>query len=534
MKRMFLAATLAIGASFPTGAHAACRVLNVSFKPTAGLQIAVWLEDKNGNFVDTLFITDAVGRHGLGNRPGIEDFNSALLWPYGRRESALPIWAHRHGVLYPRLVFQDHNDTNLSHPASQGTPEPYYCRPMTQAEADMGTCATAYPGSDKGEFAVDGGPNSHSYYPPRDDYTYNPAITFDSPDVAHFATLNDLDSVSQATPPGDVDFSLQVPMPTDLPDGDYVVWVEAGKEFDQNTSYNFPSPTGIPFADYGFAYRGQPSLVWQVPITIDPTQRSAQVVDYAGYADPSGATGDISLPDATITTNTQGSGSQRLLLSMNATGMYRVAVATQPGDDSIPPDVPTQASAGMIASDSATISFVAPADTAPAGAVKVTAYEIRYRAGTPIDDTTFAQATKFVPDASFIPLAPGMLQNFAIDHLVENTHYYVGIRALDGCLNPGPIAYVDFVTTKAKNGQVDGCFIATAAWGSPLTNDVSMLRRFRDQALRSQALGELAVEAYYTFGPAFAATIEPSDTLRSLARDALAPAVDFAQVITVK
>ena len=41
-----------------------------------------------------------------------------------------------------------------------------------------------------------------------------------------------------------------------------------------------------------------------------------------------------------------------------------------------------------------------------------------------------------------------------------------------------------------------------------MANDVGMLRQFRDRAAcRSNVLGELAVETYYTFGPAVAAAI---------------------------
>ncbi len=531
MKRIFAAGVVCAAlAMVAPAAHATCRVLDVTFTPTDKLQIAVWLEDANGTFIDTLFITDDTGRYGLGNRPGMEDFNSALLWPYGRRESTLPIWAHRRGITYPRLVFQDHNDMDLSHPANQGTPEPHYCRPMTTAEADMGTCATALPGTDKGKFPVDGGPLSHSYYPPRGDLaTTSDPSGFDAPEVATYAVLNDLDAVSQATPPGGMPFTLQVSIPMDLPDGDYVVWVETGKEFDQNATYAFPSPTGIPLASYGAANRGQPSVVWKVPVTIDATTRTVSSLDYAGYGDPAGATGDVNLPDATITADVEGSGAQRLLIASGPQGMNRVTVTTLRGDDSTAPDAPGGFAAGTVTPDGATLSFTAPGDPQATGMVPVTAYEIRYRAGAPLDATNFTDGARFA--ATFPILSPGMTQTFEITGLAAQTHYYVGVRALDGCLNPGAVAFADFVTPKPPTGSVDACFVATAAWGSPMQDEVSMLRRFRDQALRSQAVGELFVEAYYTFGPALAATIEPSDTLRGLARTALGPAVDLARVI---
>jgi hypothetical protein len=68
--------------------------------------------------------------------------------------------------------------------------------------------------------------------------------------------------------------------------------------------------------------------------------------------------------------------------------------------------------------------------------------------------------------------------------------------------------------------------VATAAYGSALDQDVDMLRRFRDRFLRTHATGELLVEGYYTFGPALARMIAPSDTARRAARSSLEPLVE--------
>jgi hypothetical protein len=59
-----------------------------------------------------------------------------------------------------------------------------------------------------------------------------------------------------------------------------------------------------------------------------------------------------------------------------------------------------------------------------------------------------------------------------------------------------------------------------------LANDVSVLRSFRDSVLSKSILGELGVQAYYTFGPALAGMIGESDLLRATARTALEPVVD--------
>src|SRR5213075_2629076 len=99
-----LEAVLAAALSILVAATGA-RLIEIELVPSGHPQIAIWLEDDQGRFVDTIMVTRLVGTYGLGNRPGRGDFGSGYLWPYGRRESALPIWSHHRGVEYDRLVF---------------------------------------------------------------------------------------------------------------------------------------------------------------------------------------------------------------------------------------------------------------------------------------------------------------------------------------------------------------------------------------------------------------------------------------------
>src|SRR5262245_21354022 len=62
-----------------------CRLFRFARTPTDDLRIVIWIEDENGDYVDTAYITRLTGTYGLGNRPGIMEFNSAREWPYGRR-----------------------------------------------------------------------------------------------------------------------------------------------------------------------------------------------------------------------------------------------------------------------------------------------------------------------------------------------------------------------------------------------------------------------------------------------------------------
>jgi hypothetical protein len=501
-------------------AAASCRVLAVDFTPAEDLQMVMWLEHADGTFVQTLFITDATGRHGLGNRPGIMEFNSEFLWPYGRRETVFPVWAHRHGKTYPKLVFQDGYDRDLSHAFTRSSGESYYCRPLRADEPtrdrsiDTGTCATvAF--TDKGQFAG-GSPPPVSLYPPRRDISYVPGV--DAPDVAMFAAVNDLDAVSRATPPGLARYEHRISVPTAVPDGEYVVWVEVSKELDRNAHYAYPSPALQAYGDYGVAYRGQPSVLWSVPISLSSEPHAGSALDYAGYGDPDGLDGRVREPDATITTTTDGSGARRLLLTTADEAMYRVRVRSLPAVASDPLEPPQTMNVVSTGATDARITFVEPA-----GAVR--GYEVRYAVGQPLTAENFATVGKLLA-MRVEPAGAGTLQTVDLSLLVPETQYWIGIRAQDDCLNPGAPAIVTLVTPRLEPPEVAACFVATAAWGSPLAADVGMLRRFRDAVLRRQVLGEIFVESYYTFGPALAAVIRPSTDLRALGRAALAPLVE--------
>lgn len=68
-----------------------------------------------------------------------------------------------------------------------------------------------------------------------------------------------------------------------------------------------------------------------------------------------------------------------------------------------------------------------------------------------------------------------------------------------------------------------GCFIATAAYGTPMTEEISILRRFRDGKLARNPLGKRLVEMYYRLSPPIAKVIARSKKMRALVRLNLKP-----------
>ncbi|HEY1548169.1 MAG TPA: fibronectin type III domain-containing protein [Kofleriaceae bacterium] len=522
------------------------RCIAAELTPSPDLQIVVWLEDAQGNFIDTLFVTQQTGTYGLGNRPGRFDFNSGPMWPYGRRVDTFPVWAHRNGQSFPAVLYQNDSsedpgfcstlapsdpqyaacgENDLSHSSDQSSNEAHFCHPLLPTQFDVMTCPSQS-FTDKGRFSQD--PQYNTGYPPRSDVT---STGPDSPSVAMYKAMNPFDAVSQPTPIGGMDTSIPWAVPTDLPDGDYVVWVETSAESDFNDTYNQtsqPSPAGLAWSAYGVPTRGQPSVVYSVPISISSAMPTiGETTTYAGYGDPTGADGNLRPPDSTITTNAPASGAQRLELVADGSDMYRLRVSASPDDPTAVPNAPDQLAATEVTGSSVTITFAAPS----IGTTNetVAGYDVRVLANTPMDDDNFASGTEITTKVT--PVMPGSQQSIDLGGLLPLTDYWVGVRAYNGCDDDGPLAVIHVTTSDRTSGTVDACFVATAAYGSLMANDVELLRHFRDTWLQTNVVGELGVEAYYTFGPALAGIIGESDLLRATARDALKPIVAKIQTL---
>ena len=515
-----------------------CRVVNVDFTPggfAAGPhgtppvttpeitpQIVAWLETPTGQYVETIYITEETGRYGIANRPGRFDFNSGPRWPYGRRVGVFPVWSGRHAMTFPQLEFQAGGDSALSHASGQSSLEDHFCQPLETTEAgwDTGTCASPVH-TDKGVFGT-----ATSRYPPRSDVLAVGGI--DSPSVQMYKAMNPFDAVSQATPRLGVASQASWPIPSDVKMGDYVLFVEVALEQDFNTSYPPNRPPEVPYGGYGVPYIGQPSVVYRVPFSIAAHETIATSDSYVGYSDPA-QPGVIKPPDATITSNTPNTGASRLLMMSDQGTTFRLRVDARPEADFISPGKPGDMVVSAPETSSTTLSFLAPGDDGMTG--RVTGYEIRYHAGdAPITEANFTQANELHTEVTIA--APGEMQQVVLKDLLPETEYTVAVRAFDDCHNLSSLTAATFTTAPRKVGQVDACFIATAAYGSLLANDVEMLRRFRDNLLRRSVLGELAVETYYTFGPSVAGVVGESDLLRSTARDLLAPIVNRARSVT--
>jgi hypothetical protein len=76
-----------------------------------------------------------------------------------------------------------------------------------------------------------------------------------------------------------------------------------------------------------------------------------------------------------------------------------------------------------------------------------------------------------------------------------------------------------------KKGLKKYCFIATAAYGSPLAPEVLLLQNFRDRYLAGRALGEPFIHTYYRLSPPLARQISNHKALKLLTRSLLTPII---------
>ena len=116
---------------------------------------------------------------------------------------------------------------------------------------------------------------------------------------------------------------------------------------------------------------------------------------------------------------------------------------------------------------------------------------------------------------------------------VRQTSSSVFHTTTDAELTIGDISDTFSVTTKYLYDAGDNgpCFIATAAFGSPMAGQVEILRWFRDNYLLTNDAGRKFVAWYYRYGSLAANFIKDKPLIRATVRWALYPLIGFALLL---
>lgn len=587
-----LAASVAVSLALsPRAGAQEPRTIAFRFTPTGRAQLALWIERADGTFLTTVALTRAVALRGIGNRPGALQMNSGFRWPYGRREGVLPVWAHRRAsapgaAQFARVIYQDRTSEGwASRSAQDFSVDPYFClsfrEETTRLDAlDAVSCASTF-NSDKGRYVTSadvaagyGEPwqegssrtrralSLESLYPPRRDVGRCTSLgCYDHADVERYLpdtqrVMPELDAVTQATPVGGREKVFYFSVPPGWVNGDYVAWLEVNVEGDYNETFDdrrFPTPTNAPppapqdwdiwAMSYGFPYRGQPSVVYRVPFRLGTTE-TADAVDAYGYGSVDGSGpegGALHAMDRLMTNDpvmAPGSGADRARLSASG---YRFRVDSRASEFCRTNEAPGAVEGLTVdpvgdekhSHEWAHLSFVIPDDD-----LGVAGYHVRVGTDPIVDEESFmraepANAASLESEELLVPLggAPGTRVEVDLGGLAPSTHYYVGVRAYDACDARGPIDTAEVTTSEIHFTVVSPCFVATAAYGTPLAHEIGVLRRFRDRHLMSNGPGRAAVRAYYAASPPVADLVREHEALRTAARWVLSPVVALARAV---
>jgi len=99
---------------------------------------------------------------------------------------------------------------------------------------------------------------------------------------------------------------------------------------------------------------------------------------------------------------------------------------------------------------------------------------------------------------------------------------------------PMPMGELNTTASAPSGGYGEsggGCFIATAAYGSPMAPHVTVLREFRDRFMLSNSVGKVFVDIYYKTSPAMADFITRHASLKPIVRISLLPIVGTSWMV---
>jgi hypothetical protein len=142
--------------------------------------------------------------------------------------------------------------------------------------------------------------------------------------------------------------------------------------------------------------------------------------------------------------------------------------------------------------------------------------------GLTISETTISLCRYDAVNSKWVPLL-----NQSVDYYNKTVSGWTTEWGIFGIIGRLPSKEKTISGSSAFGVQKDWafCFIATAAYGSPMAEEVNTLRAFRDRRLMTNPAGRAFVRTYYTLSPPIAKFIAKRPYLRYITRQMLKPVI---------
>ena len=116
---------------------------------------------------------------------------------------------------------------------------------------------------------------------------------------------------------------------------------------------------------------------------------------------------------------------------------------------------------------------------------------------------------------------------YPLVHFSEPGEYTISFSLIEALYGPVINDMTESITISVVevSEATVACFIATAAYGTPMAREIQILREFRDEYLLTNPLGQALVGLYYGVSPPLADFITEHPSLKPIVRTGLAPAV---------
>jgi hypothetical protein len=141
--------------------------------------------------------------------------------------------------------------------------------------------------------------------------------------------------------------------------------------------------------------------------------------------------------------------------------------------------------------------------------------------------TTPGEGNFMYPLGAFVSLVAEPDEGYQFTNWSGDVHTIADVNA------PSTTITVDtsyFITANFK-GAGSPCCTATAAYGSPMAEEIGILREFRDQYLMTNPVGRAFVDFYYRVSPTIAEFITEHPSLKPVVRVGLSPAVAISALM---